>query len=60
MRFLITLFVLLFSTLSFAGTPQESPLQIWNVKDRRWTVEEEVRFGKWVEKNITEDFFIRY
>ena len=60
MRFLITLFVLFFSTLSFAGTAQESPLQIWNVKDRRWTVEEEVRFGKWVEKNITEDFFIRY
>ena len=28
--------------------------------DRRWTVEEEIRYGKWVEKNITEDFFIRY
>ena len=60
MCFLITVFVLFFSTLSFAGTAQESPLQIWKVGDRRWTVEEEFRFGKWVEKNITEDFFIRY
>ncbi|NWG01675.1 MAG: hypothetical protein HXY44_02315 [Syntrophaceae bacterium] len=38
----------------------ESPHQIWNVGDRRWTVEEEYRFGKWVDENITEDFFIRY
>jgi hypothetical protein len=30
------------------------------VGDRRWTVEEEVRYGKWVEENITEEFFIRY
>jgi hypothetical protein len=38
----------------------ESPLQVWRVGDRRWSVEEEIRYGKWVEKNITEDFFIRY
>jgi hypothetical protein len=39
---------------------KESSLQIWKVGDRRWTVEEEYRFGTWVKKNITEDFFIRY
>lgn len=60
MRLLITLLVLFFSTLSFADTMKESPLQIWKVGNRRWSVEEEDRFAKWVEKNITEDFFIRY
>src|SRR4030042_1950760 len=39
---------------------KESSLQIWKVGDRRWTIQEESRFAKWVEKNITEDFFIRY
>jgi hypothetical protein len=39
---------------------KESSLQIWKVGNHRWTVEEESRFAKWVEKNITEDFFIRY
>ncbi len=38
----------------------ESPDQVWEVGDRRWTAEEEYRFAKWVEGNITEDFFIRY
>ena len=60
MRLLVTLLVLLFSIPSFAGSIKESPLQIWKVEDRRWTVEEEVQYGKWVEENITEDFFIRY
>ena len=60
MRFLIPFLVLFFSVTSFAQSIKESSLQIWKVGDRRWTVEEEHRFGKWVEKNITEDFFIRY
>ena len=34
--------------------------QVWEVGDRRWTVEEEHRFEKWVDETITEDFFIRY
>ena len=60
MPFLILLLLLLFSTPSFSQPLKESPLQVWKVGDRRWTVEEEIRFGKWVEENITEDFFIRY
>jgi len=60
MRFLIALLILFFSIPSFAATVKESPFQVWKVGDRRWTVEEEVRYGKWIEKNITEDFFIRY
>ncbi len=60
MRFWVALIILSFSIPSFAGTSKESSLQVWEVGDRRWTVEEEHRFGKWVEKNITEDFFIRY
>ena len=38
----------------------ESADQLWEVGDRRWTIEEERQFEKWVEKNITEDFFIRH
>ncbi|MGZ3512452.1 MAG: hypothetical protein ACXU93_00765 [Thermodesulfobacteriota bacterium] len=60
MRFWVGLIILFFSIPSFAETAKESPLQVWKVGDRRWTVEEEHRFGRWVEKNITEDFFIRY
>lgn len=60
MWFLIPLLILFSSIPSFAQTMKESPLQIWKVGGRRWTVEEEHRFGTWVEKNITEDFFIRY
>jgi hypothetical protein len=60
MRFWVALLILFFSIPSFAETTIESPFQIWKVEGRRWTVEEEVRYGQWVEKNITEDFFIRY
>jgi len=60
MRFWAVLIILFFSIPSFAETANESSLQVWQVGDRRWTVEEEHRFGNWVEKNITEDFFIRY
>jgi hypothetical protein len=60
MPFLILLFLIFFSTPSFSQPLKESPLQVWKVGDRRWTVEEEIRYGKWVEDNITEDFFIHY
>lgn len=60
MPFLIFLLLIFFTLPSFSQTVKESPLQIWKVGDRRWTVEEEARYGKWVEENITEDFFIRY
>src|SRR5512139_1011588 len=40
--------------------PNESADQLWEVGDRRWTVEEERRFERWVGETITEDFFIRY
>jgi len=38
----------------------ESSAQVWQVGEQRWTTEEESRYGKWIETNITEDFFIRY
>lgn len=60
MPFLILLLLISFATPSFSQSVKESPLQIWKVGDRRWTVEDEVQYGKWVEENITEDFFIRY
>jgi len=60
MPFLILLLLISFATPSFSQSVKEPPLQIWKVGDRRWTVEEEHRYGRWVEENITEDFFIRY
>jgi len=59
MLFLILLLLLL--PISSFGQPlNESRHQVWKVGDRRWTIEEERRYGQWVEKNITEDFFIRH
>ncbi len=62
MPFLLALLLTFFSleALGQSAMPKESPLQIWRVSDRRWTIEEEIAFGKWVEENMTEDFFIRY
>jgi hypothetical protein len=60
MVLVILFLVFLSSTPCFSQTLDESPDQIWEVGDRRWTIEEERRFEKWVEENITEDFFIRY
>jgi len=60
MPFFVILLLVFFSLPSFGETLKESPLQIWRVGDRRWTVAEEYSFGKWVETNITEDFFFRY
>jgi hypothetical protein len=52
--------IIIISTPCFSQVLNESPDQVWEVGDRRWTVEEERRFEKWVEETITEDFFIRY
>jgi hypothetical protein len=45
---------------SAAQTLQESPGQVWQVGERRWDTTQEQRFAEWVEKTITEDFFIRH
>jgi hypothetical protein len=60
MPFLTVLLIFLFSTSAFGEIEKKSSLQVWTVSDRRWMVEEEHKFGKWVEENVTEDFFIRY
>jgi hypothetical protein len=60
MPFLVLLLILFTSTPCFSQTMNESPDQVWEVGDRRWTVDEERRFEKWVEETITEDFFVRH
>jgi hypothetical protein len=60
MPFVALILILLISTPCISETVNESPDQVWQVGDRRWTLEEEHRFGKWVEETMTEDFFIRY
>ncbi len=60
MPFFVLILMLLVSTPCFSQTLDESLDQVWEVGDRRWTIEEERRFEKWVDETITEDFFIRY
>jgi hypothetical protein len=60
MPFFVLFLIILISTPCFSQTLNEFPDQVWEVGDRRWTVEEEHRFEKWVDETITEDFFIRY
>ncbi|MCE5263580.1 MAG: hypothetical protein LLG97_08615 [Deltaproteobacteria bacterium] len=54
----LTIFLIWPASL-FADGSSESDRQIWKVGGRRWTVQEEKKYAKWVEANITEDFFIR-
>jgi hypothetical protein len=60
MPFFVLLLMILVSTPCLSQTLDESPDQVWEVGDRRWSVEEERQFEKWVDETITEDFFIRY
>jgi len=47
-------------TSAFARASFESAFQVWKVGDRRWTLQEESRYAKWVDSSVAEDFFIRY
>ncbi len=58
MFFLAILLILLIPTPCLSQTGDDSSDQIWEVGDRRWTIEEERKFEKWVEETITEDFFL--
>ena len=57
---LLACFVLFWADEPSAKTIWDSPSQVWQVGERRWDVTEELRFAVWVEKTITEDFFIQY
>ena len=59
-QLLISSLIILVPRPCVCQTLNESSDQIWAVGPNRWTAEEEYRFGKWVDENITEDFFIRY
>jgi len=58
--FMILFLIILVPAPCPSQTQNESSDQIWSVGLNRWTGEEEYRFGKWVDENVTEDFFIRY
>jgi hypothetical protein len=60
MPFFILFLILLSSTTVFSHTPNQSSDQVWEIHDRRWSIEEEHRFQKWVGETITNNFFIRY
>jgi hypothetical protein len=59
-RFFTFFVIILISTPCFSQTLGESSDQVWKVGDHRWTVQEELQFGKWVNENIREDFFVRH
>ncbi len=60
---LIAIFLVAFTfpvTSAFGDNSRESDSQLWKVGERRWTVQEEYNYSKWIETNITEEFFIRH
>jgi len=60
MKALPLLLLLLIGMPAFGESIIESPHQVWKVGEQRWTDEEESNFARWVEENITENFFIRH
>jgi len=59
-RLPISIVIILIASPCLSQALSESSDQVWRVGDQRWTVQEEIQFGKWVNENIQEDFFIRY
>jgi hypothetical protein len=45
---------------AFCNDFHEPESQVWKVGQHRWTIQEEYNYSKWIETNITEDFFIRH
>jgi hypothetical protein len=62
LRFTFIFFVAwaLMPQFAFCDDAQESDSQVWKVGNHRWTIQDEYNYDKWVEKNITDDFFIRH
>lgn len=60
MKALLIILLLLPTIPALGESIKESPHQVWKVGERRWTVEEEANFARWVEETVTEDFFIRH
>ena len=60
MPFFVLFLVILTFSPCLSQTLHESADQVWEVGDRRWTVEEERRFEKWMDETMTEDFFVRH
>jgi hypothetical protein len=60
MPILIIFLITLITTPCISQTSNESPDGLWEVGDRRWTIEEEHQFEKWVDTTMTEDFFLHY
>lgn len=50
----------LMPTFALCDDFHESSSQVWKIGQRRWTSQEEYNYSKWIETNITEDFFIRH
>ena len=65
MKYFFRLLIIFFAAYAFMAAfafcddSHESDSQVWRVGQNRWTAQEEDNYSKWIESNITEDFFIR-
>lgn len=50
----------LLATPAWGAGSSGSDCQLWKVGERRWTVQEENNYSRWIETNVTEDFFMRH
>jgi len=61
---LIFIFLIAYASMTAVpfcyGEANESNSQVWQVGERRWTIQEEYNYSKWIEANVKEDFFIRH
>ncbi len=55
----LAIFIFVWTGDCFSKTA-ESQGQVWEVGTRRWDVADEHRFADWMEKTVTEDFFIKH
>ena len=66
MKYLFRLLIIFFvvyafmAKFAFCDDFHESDSQVWKVGQSRWTIQEEDNYSKWIEANVTEDFFIRH
>jgi hypothetical protein len=61
-RFILIFFAVyaFMATFAFCDDFHEYDSQVWKVGQHRWRIQEEYNYSKWIETNITEDFFIRH
>ena len=58
--FISLAFFTLMTGSAFCFDARESDSQVWKVGERRWTIQEEDNYSKWIETNVPDDFFMHH